>query len=205
MTKKITPNQQIAAQISTNVNVGMDEVVNVFVSQYEDQLHEEKERLSKEVKANKKAIVDFDANLKSTYNQRTGQYETNNDVLGIKSTVTGVSIVTDKSQNSYRYTDVRFDQFVEIDVEVKSIDTTHDSFNKSFYIPLSNREVQDRKELKNIQDTSTADLANILGLIKSVSRKERQIRGKISEMKLKESGLESLLDNPDMIGLIQLN
>jgi hypothetical protein len=44
----------------------------------------------------------------------------------------------------------------------------------------------------------------VLTLIKSVSRKERQIRGKISEMKLEQSGFADLMNNTEILQLVQV-
>jgi len=64
-------NKQIAAltSMTSDVNVGMDEVVSVFVSRYETQLFDKKDELGKNIKTVKGELTDLDKRLIASVNK----------------------------------------------------------------------------------------------------------------------------------------
>jgi hypothetical protein len=186
--------KDLVQDISANVNVGMDEVVSVFVSRYETTLFNKKDELSGKIKVIKNELKDQQTRLEESVNK--SHYEVTNDILNISSKVKNVRVDWEKSH-------------INIEVNIKDNETEKgryaDGFSKTFKIKLEDVEVTTHKERQNEIESLNAELMEVMGLIKSVSRKERQIRGKISEMKLKESGLSTLLENDEMLKLVQLN
>ena len=183
--------------IQTNVNVGMDEVVNVFVSKYEDGLYVKKDDLSSKIKVVKREIETLDKTLIS--NTSTSQYETSVVSLGLVSKVESVKVIWATEHEKTNK--------INININIKDIDSKSsygNSMTKTIVVEIGQTDVVQHKTLLDDLQRLNDDLMNVMNEIKSISRKERQIRGKISEMKLEQSGLNELLNNKDMLSLIQL-
>ena len=191
-----TPNTALS-MIQTNVNIGMDEVVNVFVSKYEDGLYVKKDDLSSKIKVVKREIETLDKTLIS--NTSTSQYETSVVSLGLVSKVESVKVIWATEHEKTNK--------INININIKDIDSKSsygNSMTKTVVVEIAQTDVVQHKTLLDDLQRLNDDLMNVMNEIKSISRKERQIRGKISEMKLEQSGLNELLNNKDMLSLIQL-
>ena len=193
--------KKVLAEISTNVNVGIDEVVAVFVTKYENGLFDRKDeisRLIKAVKADQKALD------KKLVEIDVSEYEIKKiPVLNVQSSVSSVDVQWNSADNE----NDKDSPVVRIRVTIRDLDTKDrysDHMSKSVYVPISKPDIKlfvsNKAELADLN----AQLLEVMTLIKSVSRKERQVRGKISEMKLAESGLKGLLTDNNILSLIQL-
>jgi hypothetical protein len=186
--------------MNADVNVGMNEVVSVFVSKYEDGLFAKKDELSKKIKGLKSSLADLTKWLEGSVNK--DQYTTTMFPLGISSRVTGIEIIwTDTSYNYKEKNTIN----VVVGVFDNSSDSKYPSFSKTFTTKISKQDIDHHTELENDLESVNGELMEVMSLIKSVSRKERQIRGRISEMKLEQSGFSDLINNPEMVKLIQIN
>jgi uncharacterized coiled-coil DUF342 family protein len=199
----------IDSDITADVKVGMNEVVNVFVSQYEDNLHVEKTRLSKALKELKSRDKQLDKDIENSALANRSDYEMLNTIVGIQSELKEVELFWDKkTASSYRYNcslKSLPQSFIELNVEVSDTDKNGSSFSKYFFGDISKADVDLHNEIAEGIKTTSGDLQDVLSNIKAVSRKERQIRGKISKMKLEASGYEGLLESPEMAKLIQID
>ena len=197
------------SDITTDVKVGMNEVVNVFVSQYEDNLHVEKSRLSKELKEFKLRDKNLTKDIEAATMATRSDYEIVNTIVGIQSELKEVQLFWDKKNAStYRYSRSLKSlptAFIEIEVEVSDTDKNGSSFTKYFFGDITEADLALHNEIAEGIKQTSADLQDVLSNIKAVSRKERQIRGKISKMKLEASGYAGLLESPEMIKLVQID
>lgn len=198
MGKELTTEKEVNAinAMSSNVNVGLDEVVSVFVSRYETQLFDKKDELGKNIKALKDELESLDKRLIAAVD--TAPYNTNIPALNISSEVDEVTISWGKKAEH---------NHVRIEIEVKDNDTTNrygSSFTKYMKVPTSLDDLKTHDKLEDDLENLKTELAEVMGLIKAVSRKERQVRGRISEMKLQESGFAGLLDSPELTKLVEL-
>lgn len=186
--------------MNADVNVGMNEVVSVFVSKYEDSLFAKKDELSKKIKQLKAELADMTKQLESSVNK--DQYIMTISLLGLSSKVTGVEVIWNVTSYNYKEKNT-------INVSVGLFDNSSDrdypAFSKTFTTKLSKQDVDLHTELEADLESVNGELIEVMNLIKSVSRKERQIRGRISEMKLEQSGFSDLINNPEMVKLIQIN
>lgn len=188
--------KNLVESMSANVNVGMDEVVSVFVSRYETALFEKKDDLSDKIKTIKKEQEDLDNRLINSIDK--SQYEMTIEPLNVKSNVHEVRVVWSKDTSPT----------IKIDIVLKDAAKTggyHSSLSKAISVKVGKKDISVHDEAVKRLDDLNAELMDVMTKIKAVSRKERQIRGKISEMKLKESGFEGLLENPEMVKLVQLD
>jgi len=195
----MTQTQAIAiSTMTSNINVGMDEVVSVFVAKYESGLFAKKDDLSAKIKAIKQEIEQIDRDLVKSVDST--DYDVTVPKLGLLFKMGEVLIHWGETYHHAKNT-----MMIEIAMFDKSDDYQRAIFTKMENRPIPADVVTKRDEAKSQLAVLTGELMEVMGLIKSVSRKERQIRGKISEMKLAESGKAGLLDNPEMLQLIQIN
>ena len=189
-------------QITADVNVGIDEVVSVFVTQYEDNLFDKKKELSGKIKVTKKAQTDLTNRLKTSID--TSSYNTTIAVLGLKSKVEDVNV----NWGEKDYSNKRTVPSIKVDVEITDTDKTdryHSSMTKHFTFDIPKVDVDQYNSNKTEIESLSAELTEVMGLIKSVSRKERQVRGRISKKKLESAGYEDLLNDSEMLKLVSLD
>lgn len=185
-------------QMTANVNVGVDEVVSVFVAKWETALHDKKDKLSKQIKAVKKQLSDQVDSLIGSVD--TEQYVMDIPVLNLTSKIGDVGVVWGKTYKTPENMIV---------VEVRVYDTSEKSrdypvHTKNVLCPVSADNVKLHDDLTKELETLNSELIEVMGEIKSVSRKERQVRGKLSEMKLEQSGFADLANSPDILQLIEI-
>jgi len=193
-----TPANSFLTAMTSNVNVGIDEVVSVFVAKWEDGLFKKKDELSKKIKAAIQEMTDLVKRLVDNVNR--SDYEGSIASLGISTKVVAIEVHFDGYDGDKR-------ALIVVAVEVKDEDSKRsygDSFTKYFRLPISQVDVDFNTELKTELEQLNAELVETMGEIKSVSRKERQVRGKISEMKLEQSGLAELAQNTEILKLIEV-
>ena len=180
--------------MTSDVNVGMDEVVSVFVSRYETQLFEKKDEVGSNIKFIRNDLSDLDKRLIASIDKE--QYNTSIATLNIATKVDEIGVRWGKKEN-----------YINVEVEVKDADKNQrysSSFTKNVKVKILDGDVKLHNSLDDNLENLKTDLAEVMGLIKAVSRKERQVRGRISEMKLQESGFAGLLDSPELTKLVQL-
>jgi hypothetical protein len=184
--------------ISSNVNVGMNEVVSVFVSKYEDGLFAKKAELSAKIKAIKADLKQIDADLVLSVDPT--KYDQSVPVLTMLFKLVETSVHWEPTYNIPK-------NMLVIDVGMidSSIHPTRSQYTKRIYQDISVDVVTKHDEAQSQLAVLNGELMEVMGLIKLVSRKERQIRGRISEMMLAESGLADLLDSSELLSLTQIS
>ena len=194
--------------MTADVNVGIDEVVSVFVSQYEDNLFAKKKELSAEIKRVKSEVKSLDTRLIGSVDRSV--YDIKVPVLNITSKVDEVSIVWkgDEDEDDYRSRKIKNSTII-VTLELKDEDSDADRYDrtlsKRIKVKITKTDENIHTALLKEQSSLSGELAEVMGLIKSVSRKERQVRGRISARKLEESGYEGLLNDNEMLKLVQLD
>lgn len=184
--------------ITADVNVGMNEVVSVFVAKYEDGLFAKKDALSASIRAQKFHLAAIDENLIKSVDAKDYSAVVLN--LGLTFSMGDVTVCWDGNYNTPKNTLV-----VEIEMFDQSNKRNTVSYTKYHHIDINSALIADRKETKDQLEQLNADLLEVMSLIKTVSRKERQIRGRISEMKLAESGLSELINNSEILQLVKID
>ena len=187
--------QQLA---DVSVKVGMDEVVSVFISQWEDKLYTKKDELAKalkKAKKNGKDVVDAIVKVGTAHGKEleqtvpglgikitSGEVKVNHDDNTVSVTLTCLDTKADKNANYYYRPEWAIDRAVKIDKKLW-------------------------KDLKGCQDVVNnleEELQDIAREIASISRKERKVRGVISKQKLEECGYDELLANEQINNLMLL-
>jgi hypothetical protein len=185
--------------MTTDVNVGINEVVSVFISRWETSLHAKKDELGKKIKTVKQQIADLTSQVLSVVDH--SQYEMTVPQLSLQSKVGNVNAVWNEDTHKTKKN--------HIEVEVKIFDTSNPSrdypvHTKNVKIAIGANDVQHYNQLSADLSALNTNLVETMGEIKQVSRKERQVRGTISEKRLAESGLSGLINDPEMLRLIEV-
>ncbi len=194
--------------MTADVNVGIDEVVSVFVSQYEDNLFGKKKELSGAIKRVKGEVKALDKRLIASVDRTV--YDIKVPVLNITSKVDEVSLVWkgDEDEDDYRSRKVKASSII-ITLEIKDEDKDGDRYDrtmgKRITTKISKTDENIHTALLSELSGLSGELTEVLSLIKSVSRKERQVRGRISAKKLETAGYEGLLNDKEMLALVQLD
>lgn len=179
--------------METDIQISMDDVVSAFVSQYEDNLYTRKKKLTTAIKTIEAQITDLtDAVCKEI----TGDSFKEPMPYGLVITI---------SEGSPSWEDKQVNFSIKI---VPPQDGSHHyrnsiEFTKNKPIPKAALKSYKawEKELKALRD----DFTEVLVSLKSVARKERQVRGRIAVRKLEDSGYASLMQDSELVKLVQLD
>lgn len=186
--------------ITTNVNVGINEVVAIFVSRYESELYAKKDVISAKIRTLKASIEQITTALTDSVDKSA--YACTVPTLNLEFKVTDVKVVFEQQQ----YCNTRLGIHVVVGLHDKS-DENRDYavYSKTFVLPIDEAMITSRKDLQDELVQANLELVEVMGLIKTVGRKERQIRGKIAEMKMEQAGQTELLNNSDLTKLISMD
>ena len=206
MTKSTEISSEVLNNIENDIKVGMDEVVNVFVSQYEEGLYSKKDELSKAITAAKKAIAKHEKDEKDVQKViAENKYNGSIDELDAIITVGKINIHIDSSNNYSVSTEIRDAvTYPCATFELKIMCGDHRIGGKSAFLPINQDYATQLVSLEEELKAVTSELTEILNLISSIGRKERAIRGKISQSKLEACGMSELITHPELLKLIQL-
>lgn len=186
------------ALMTTNVNVGINEVVSVFVAKYEDGLFAKKDELSAKIRIAKQELATFLKDLVAEVDK--SQYNVRVDVLNVLFFAEEVEVSWEG--NSY-YNIPKNSLTVSIQ-QRPAQEGSKSSHFKTIALPISAVDISEHERLKAELEALNTELIDTMALIKSVSRKERQIRGRISEMKLAESGYSELVNSAELLQLVHV-
>ena len=184
-------------RMSADDNVGMSEVVAVFVAKYEEGLMAKKAELSAVVKQTKLDLSNMEKDLIASIDKSV--YEGSMPTLGIKAVVGEVKVYWEKG---YYNPAGAIGVSIELQDTTITNDKTLTSVNR--YVNIDASVIADRKNLQDKLTEKNDELLGVMDQLKAVSRKERQIRGRIAEMKLENSGLSALVNEPELLKLVQM-
>lgn len=187
-------NQEVTAfkEIKTDLEVSMDDVVSAFVSQYENNLFDRKKELTAEIRELEEKVA---AVNKDVRNKVTGaSYKAEKLPFGLQLQVGDPDTNWERGVVSFKLTispkgdGSRYGNTVTVHEEKP--------------IPAALRKTYEKltKELGALR----IDLNEVLVNLKSVTRKERQVRGRIAMRKLEDSGYASLMQDEELAKLVQL-
>ena len=188
--------KNVISEMRNDVVVGLDEVVNVFVSKYEDELFVKKDVVSNKLKVVKS---DIDYLVKKLKEIDVSKYEWVKEDIGLKCVLKSVELNWKDGKGVVEVCKV------VVDIDSDKNDWRVDKIERNIKLDVGKSECDIYFGLKVDQENIKNELFEVMNLIKNVSRKERKIKSKISEMKLKESGYGELLEDREMLKLIEIN
>lgn len=186
--------------MTANLVVTMDDVVSAFVSKYETNLFTRKKELSAELtraQAERKELVE-------SVKARVVPEEYNQSLpLGLVAEASkDVTLDFEKGRAA-----------LTLVVRVKGLATERDPYNYGRnsntisivqHEDLRKADIAAYEQITKLIDATEKDLVEVLDKIKSVARKEREVRGKIAMRKIEESGYAPLIEDPQLLELVQL-
>lgn len=184
--------------ITTDLEVTMDDVVSAFVATYENNLFDRKKELKVTATGINKSLEDLDKKVLAVV---TGeQFAKSIEVYDLVVKVCDSNIVWADNQ-------VRFP--IEITINAEDREAGNYSYGNSKislkrYLPIPERFTTEYTQLNADLTTVRGELGEVLEGIKSIARKERQVRGRIAIRKLEDAGYESLLGDPELAQLVEL-
>lgn len=188
-------------QIKTDVTVGMDDLVNVFIAKYETSLIDQRTKLQDQLKGLNKIIHGLgETAIKDAKTIVLGfQVPTfNNGYVSINTTI------GDNFKLDWEHKHVSFTMSTVVKSLVKVDWNTESGACVNSAVPLHSKLVEQYDQIMDEKRDVMEELTKINNDLRDVSRKERQVRGKIAERKFVASGLEDLLADQELVKLIQL-
>lgn len=184
--------------METDISVSMDDVVSAFVATYENNLFARKKALSKEVKAKEAELKALDkkvlAELPGT------EYE---------GEVQPFDLIAEIDTTTINWGEELDDNKVFYSITVKPTGTERHNYSNKINIRREKEipagHVGAHDALNDALKPLRGELAEVLDNIKSITRKERQVRGRIAIRKLEDSGYASLMADPELKKLVELD
>lgn len=178
--------------MQTDIQISMDDVVSAFVSQYENNLYARKKELSKEIKVQESTIEDM---AKTVRMKNPSSNFVEPMPYGLKLTIDNGTIDWDEAK-------IRYQLKIQSPAPERSyssgITVVREKKISAAQIAAYNKTQEKLKELR-------AELNEVLVNLKSVNRKERQVRGRIAIRKLEDSGYANLMEDAELVKLVQLD
>ena len=195
--------QELAAVqglIESDVKIDLDAVVSVYVSQYEDALFTKKKDLSKRIKGVKDDIKILEKTLERSIDKT--EYDIKVPVLDLISKVDKIEINWENEDDGYKGSTIKVR--VQVSEKEKTDRWSTDSLTTTRSVKISSKDIKDKTNWEKELEGLNAELLETMSAIKGVSRKERQVKGKISGMKLDAGGHGALLNSPELLALVQI-
>jgi len=188
---------KLSSIMTANAKIAMPEVVSVFISKYETDLYDAKSDLQKRIAATKKDIelLDGSATQKADFSKYAGEK------------LPALKLVTYVSQEiRIDWDEGIFTGTIGLQTIVKAKEKpVIASFGYTVTQPVPKTMINERKRLREALGELQTQLQGIIGQISDMSRKERQIKARISELRLKEEGLEGFLQDKQMASMLAID
>ena len=190
------------SQLSVNANVGMDEVVSIFISRFEDQQHSDRSFLQKEMaQVNSQIKALGETARTAAITAVTGSLGNTHDVgafitYAISVDLKNSNLDWDKGQVSVRVSH-KMVALVAADTYNK---TSEGSVN--VVVAIDANIVVEYQNLMARKAELTEQLTAVNNNLRDISRKERTVRAKLATMKLEEAGMSDLLNSPELLALV---
>lgn len=177
--------------MQTDIQISMDDVVSAFVSQYENNLYTRKKELNTAIRTVQETLDKF---TKALYKKINGNSFKTSLPLGLEMKVDSGSINWDQTKVDFQIT-----------VELKNSGRYASSITINKTKPIPAAQVKTHKELQEKLGSLRSDLSEVLISLKSITRKERQVRGRIAIRKLEDSGYANLMKDEELVKLVELD
>lgn len=180
--------------------VTMDDVVSAFVSKYETQLFGRKKELSAELARTQADIKELTDAVRAKID--TSSHNATLPLGLVAEASKDVTLDFEKGRAGFQIV-IRPSKQKERDPYVYG--GGREQITITQFEPIPGRDVTAYGQLIKLHDSQQTALAEVLDKIKSIARKEREVRGRIAMRKIEESGYLSLLDDAQLLELVTLS
>lgn len=193
MSNEVIARPAAFAAMQTDIQVSMDDVVSAFVSQYENNLYSRKSALSKDIRKLEQESANNQEKLLKTV---TGEeYKGETLPFGLSYTVSSGAVDWKEKQIKFA-----------IEVKEKGANSRWSStISVSMYKKIPAAFIKEHNRINDELAVLRAELSEVLMSLKTVARKERQVRGRIAIRKLEDSGYADLMKDAELIKLVQID
>lgn len=192
MSTEVIAKPQAFQAMTADLSVSMDDVVSAFVSQYENNLFARKKELNADIRKLEAQLEDLEKRVRA-------------DVSGSEweghKLPFDLTLKVIQGNVNYEGKVVHFQVLIESN-ETRGYYGNQIKLEKTKKIPA--RFIKEHDGIVKGLNDLRADLSEVLVNIKTITRKERQVRGRIALRKLEDSGYASLMADPELIQLVQL-
>ena len=185
---EIVPTEgKLSSIIKAEAKIALPEVVSVFISKYESELYDRKANLSETIAQHTKDLATHEKTVISAAD--FSKYDgIKVPLLKIISAIDDeLSLDWEEETVSQRIT------FHNTDEDVTARHGRSTGFGKNFTSKISKQHIKLRDAILHDREQAQSQLTVILAKIGDMSRKERQVKARIREMRLEEQGLEGFL------------
>jgi len=175
------------------MNIGNEEIINVFISKWEDSLYEKKKDLNKVVNDLKKKVKDWIEKIEGEGKEVGKKLERKIEDINVSVKYGSIGIDYDK-------------EIINVNMVIKEDggERYHGSLNITKKVEIGKEKIKEYKKLNEEIEVNRKKLEEVMGEIRNISRKERKIKGIISEKKLVEEGFDELLNDEDIKKVLML-
>ena len=186
----------LSSILSAKASIALPEIVSVFLNKYETDLYALKDGLSSTIAAIRDEI--------STHEQiviakaKFSQYE------GL--TIPKLFITTKLSDDiGVSWEKARVKGYIKIMAAQDADSRPERQFSKAVYSPINKADITKHEKIFVELHEHTHELTKVLSQLGDMTRKERQIKARISELRLEEQGLTDFLSDDKIMALISPN
>lgn len=183
------------SNIAFDAKIDMNDVVSAFVTRYETALYDRKEALSAEIKALKQSIKDIEQRLIDSVNKDEYAVTLPLHKIRVANVQVDVKWVAEYNSNNANT--------IAVSMTVYMANSSYGQSN-TIYLPIDQATVGEKNVIDEVLKVKESELLDVFGLIKTIARKERQIRGHIAEQKMQQAGMEDLLQDPTLKQLVSM-
>lgn len=187
-------------QINSNMNVGMEDVVNVFISRHEDALHSQREQLQGELKTINGQIADVTS---GEVKRVTALVKMNGSVIDNEVVRVEVGLRDDSVQLDWEKKVINYQ--TEITTKSKTVLSGYNNGGTQTVVgkdTITQAAMVQYGDLMSAKGVLTEKLTIVNNGLRDLARKERKVRGIIAEKKLNAMGMEDLLGDQQLLALI---
>lgn len=194
--QELVPAGKLSEIMTANAKIAMPEMVSIFLSKYENALYEKKDTTQEEM--NK---LDKDWEIAKAVILKKADFK---KYLGAK--LPGFKAVT----RMHGEPSIDWEQGIyEATISLVFIGDKKDQFTDSGFRyrathPVAASDLKTKKDFEKRRAELQAQLSATVAKIGNMARKERQVKARISEMRLEEAGLTDFLQDKEMQALIEI-
>jgi hypothetical protein len=172
---------QLSQIMSAEAKIGMNEVVSVQLAKYETGLYDKKDALSLKISELQK-----DLEMHNAVAIKGADFKKYTDI-----TIAKLGLVSKlKGEPTLSWEEGEINQCIGLYHTDAKRGNDSTGFSKTFSIDITKQHIATRtKMLADIEETSDT-LKTTVSAISNMSRKERQVKARISEIRLQEAGID---------------
>ena len=186
-------------QVEMNAKINLDDIVNVFVSKFEDEAYAKRDKVQKELKSLKEARkasekLAVQAAIDTFKSDKVLSFPAFSMQFVIKcGELSGENVVLNCLINLTAVGNVKFGSYSS---------PNEDSTYVNILQPIPPAVLKELEDFESKENVYVQDLMKINEELKTIGRKTRKLKGKLAEKKMNELGMKDLLNNEELLAIV---